>query len=203
MLDGRIPSGNTLSQNHTLKVFTYKGFQRVILPKHIKGVLKMSKFEIVSHGHKHAFDTAKWDDEVLLAHAKQGIKIRLDRSSASLTKKDGSTDKDRLDACKKVAETIQSGEMPKSGGGGSRLSIDDRGLKTVLKTLMTFNKGESIPDAITRYTKALAVKQGQEYTEDMDEKVIDFLRKTPVYTSFVELEQARSNKTNDIDGLSL
>ena len=92
----------------------------------------MSKFTVTSHGTKFDFDTESWTDEVILAHATQGIKIRLDRSSASLTKKDGSTDQDRLDCAIKVATSIQSGEMPKSGGGGSRLSIEDRALKATI-----------------------------------------------------------------------
>ena len=163
----------------------------------------MSKFTVTSHGSKFDFDTETWTAEVLLAHAKQGIKIRLDRSSASLTKKDGSTDQDRLDCAKKVAKTIQSGEMPKSGGGGSRLSIEDRALKASLLVKLSFEKKETIEEALERYTKAIAKGQGKDFEPEMVEKVKTALKGTEVYLDTIKLENAKLNKVDDMGDLSL
>ena len=163
----------------------------------------MSKFTVTSHGTKFNFDTEAWTDGVILAHAQQGIKIRLDRSSASLTKKDGSTDQDRLDCAIKVAESIQSGEMPKSGGGGSRLSIEDRALKAALLVKLSFNKKETIGEALERYTKAIAEGQGKEFEPEMIKKVQTALEGTKVYVNMIELERSKLVKEDDIGEINL
>jgi len=165
----------------------------------------MSKFTVTSHGTKFDFDTetGDWTDEVILAHAKQGIKIRLDRSSASLTKKDGSTDQDRLNCAMKVAKSIQSGEMPKSGGGGSRLTIKDRALKAALLVKLSFEKKETISEALERYTKAIAEGQKKDFEPEMVEKVKAALENTPVYKNMIELEESKLVKTDDMGDLSL
>ena len=163
----------------------------------------MSKFTVTSHGTKFNFDTETWKPEVILAHAMQGIKIRLDRSSASLTKKEGSTDQDRLDCAMKVAKSIQSGEMPKSGGGGSRLSIEDRALKAALLVKLSFEKKETIGEALERYTKAIAEGQGKDFEEDMVAKVQTALENTEVYLDTIRLENAKLNKVDDMSELEL
>ena len=163
----------------------------------------MSKFTVVSHGHKFDFNTEAWEEAVIIAHAMQGIKIRLDRSSASLTKKEGSTDQDRLDCAMKVAKSIMSGEMPKSGGGGSRLSIEDRALKASLLVKLSFEKKESISDALERYTRAIAEGQGKDFQPEMVEKVQHALENTLVYKNTIELEQSKLVKSDDMGELSL
>ena len=163
----------------------------------------MSKFTIASHGTKFNFDTETWSEAVIIAHATQGIKIRLDRSSASLTKKNGSTDQDRLDCAVKVAKIIQSGEMPKSGGGGSRLTITDRALKAALLIKVSFNKKETISEALERYTRAIAEGQGKDFEPEMVEKVQTALENTPVYINTIELENSKLNKIDNINELSL
>jgi len=164
---------------------------------------KMSKFTVTSHGTKFDFDTETWAEAVIMAHVSQGIKIRLDRSSASLTKKDGSTDQDRLDCAIKVAKSIQSGEMPKSGGGGSRLSIEDRAMKAALLVKLSFEKKETISEALERYTKAIAKGQGKDFEESMIEKVQNALMGTKVYVNTIELERSKLAKEDDIGELSL
>ncbi len=163
----------------------------------------MSKFTVTSHGSKFEFDTESWLEAVIMAHVQQGIKIRLDRSSASLTKKDGSTDQDRLDCAVKVAKTIQSGEMPKSGGGGSRLSIEDRALKAALLVKLSFEKKETISEALERYTKAIAEGQNKDFEPEMVEKVRVALEGTKVYINTIELEESKLAKTDDMGDLSL
>ena len=163
----------------------------------------MSKFTVVSHGKKFDFDTEKWLEAVVMAHVAQGIKIRLDRSSASLTKKDGSTDKDRLDCAIKVAKSIANGDMPKSGGGGSRLSIEDRALKAALLAKLSFEKKETISEALERYTKAIAKGQDKDFEEGMIDKVKTALEATKVYINTIELEQSKLVKEDDMGGLSL
>ena len=157
----------------------------------------MSNFNVTSHGSKFEFDTETWADAVVMAHVMQGIKIRLDRSSASLTKKDGSTDQDRLDCAVKVAKTIQSGEMPKSGGGGSRLSIEDRALKAILLIKITFAKKETINEALERYTRSIAEGQNLEFTPDMVQIIENALKKEDVYLDTIKLENAKLNKGVD------
>ena len=163
----------------------------------------MSKFTVTSHGSKFDFDTEKWLDAVVMAHAMQGIKIRLDRSSASLTKKEGSTDQDRLDCAMKVAKSIQSGEMPKSGGGGSRLSIEDRALKAALLVKLSFEKKETIGEALIRYTMAIAKGQDKDFEHEMVAKVQTALENTEVYLDTIKLENAKLNKVDDMSGLEL
>ena len=163
----------------------------------------MSKFTVTSHGQKFDFDTESWKEEVLLAHAIQGIKIRLDRSSASLTKKEGHTDQDRLDCAMKVAKSIASGEMPKSGGGGSRLTIEDRALKAALLVKVSFEKKETIGEALERYTKAIAEGQGKDFEPEMVKKVQAALENTPVYINTIELENSKLAKVDDMGDLSL
>lgn len=162
----------------------------------------MSKFTVTSHGTKFDFDTETWEEAVILAHAMQGIKIRLDRSSASLIKKEGWTDQDRLDRAIKVAKSIQSGEMPKSGGG-SRLTIEDRALKAALLVKLSFNKKETIPEALERYTWAIAERQEKEFEPEMVDKVLHALMGTKVYVNTIELERSKLNKTDDMGELSL
>ena len=164
---------------------------------------KMSTFIVVSHGMKFDFDTTNWLEAVLMAHAQQGIKIRLDRSSASLTKKDGSTDQDRLDCAIKMAKSIQSGEMPKSGGGGSRLSIEDKALKTALQTTFTFDKKESLTDALTRFTKGVAEDQNVVFEPYMVGDVIAELEKSDTYKNVIESDKAKTRTSSMMAGITL
>jgi hypothetical protein len=159
----------------------------------------MSKFTVTSHGTKFEFDTESWLEAVVMAHAMQGIKIRLDRSSASLTKKEGSTDQDRLDCAIKVAKSIQSGEMPKSGGGGSRLSIEDRALKAALLVKLSFEKKETISEALERYTKAIAEGQGKDFEPEMVEKVQTALEGTKTYKNVIQAEKDKVEDRNTDD----
>ena len=127
----------------------------------------------------------------------QGIRIRLDRSSASQTKKEGSTDQDRLDCAIKLAKSIQAGNMPKSGGGGSRLSIEDRAMKAALLTTFTFEKKETLDEALIRFTKGVAKDQNVEFEESMVDDIITALENTPTYKNVIESEKAK-NATNTL-----
>ncbi len=152
----------------------------------------MSKFQVTSHGKKFDFDTETWDTAVIMAHVQQGIKIRLDRSSASLTKANNGTVESKLIACEKVYTSISSGEMPKSGGGGSRLTPQERSLKVVLKTKVTFLKGETVSEAMTRLTKEISKQQNKEYEVEMDLKVKTLLESTDIYKDQLKAELSKN-----------
>ena len=147
---------------------------------------------ITSHGKKYEFDTAEWDLSVILAHATQGLKIRLDRSSASLTKSEGFKPDDKLEACDKLYNSLKTGIMPKSGGG-SRLTPNERAFNIVLKSQIKYLKGEKQADCLIRLSKSLAEKQKVDFTDEMVQKVRDVLENTSTYKDALAAELAKTN----------
>ena len=158
---------------------------------------------ITSHGKNFEFDFDEIPQESIIAHAMQGIKIRLDRSSASLTKDAGHSDQERQDCAIKLAKKYAAGEMPKSGGGGSRLSIEDRALKAALQSVFTFQKKETLDNALTRYTEAMAKSQKVDFAPEMLDKVTSALKSTETYKAVIKTEEDKNKTAGAMAGLAL
>jgi len=158
-------------------------------------------FIVVSHGEKFEFNSASWTEAFVVYLIQQALKVLLDRSSASLTKKEGHSDAERLEACKKVAERLRAGELPSRGFGQSKMSDEDYALRQALNSLMKANKGESVVDQLSRYTESLAKDQGKEYTDEMDSKVRAKLVTLAVYKKAIaeRKEKAKPAPTIDIE----
>ena len=151
----------------------------------------MSNYSIVSHGEQFNFDSENWSKEFQDYLVNQALKVILDRSSASKTKKDGNSDQDRLAECRKVAERLTKGEMPSRGGfGKTKLSDEDYAMRQALNTKLKANKGESVADQLERYTQELAKAQGKEFKPTMIAKVKKAVQASEVYTTSLAARKA-------------
>ena len=154
-------------------------------------------YEITSHGEKFSFNGENWNQEFTDYLLHQALKVLLDRSSASLTKKDGHTDKQRLEACQKVAKRLQAGEMPTRGfGGGGSVSDEDHAMREwLVKAGIKRVKGESLETHLSRYVQVQARNAGKDYLPEMDSKVAAAIKTNELYKTLLA---ARKNKASDV-----
>jgi len=91
----------------------------------------MQAFTLQSHGKSWSFDPVSWSDEFVQDMMEQGVKIRLDRSSAS-----DKTPQDRLASCQALYDKLAQGILPSgSGRGGPRLAWEDKAERDILEAI--------------------------------------------------------------------
>jgi len=123
----------------------------------------INAFSINSHANIMEFDPSKWSDAFVQSMIEQGVKVRVDRSSASLTIEKGFGEMDRLIKAQEVAKGLAEGKIP-AGGGFSRLSPEVFAMKETLRVnKVKIKTGESMPQCLMRLAKALtSIPEGEE-----------------------------------------
>ena len=158
---------------------------------HHEGIVMSTNYSIVSHGEQFNFDDSNWSKEFADYLINQALKVILDRSSASKTKKDGHSDQDRLAECRKVAERLAKGELPARGGfGKTKLSDEDFAMRAALNTKLKALKGEGVEAQLERYTQELAKAQGKEFKAAMVAKVKKAVQASEVYKTSLAARKA-------------
>ena len=157
-----------------------------------------STFRITSHGEVFDFRAEGWSPEFRDYLQAQGLKIILDRSSASETKKGGATEADRKAACREVAKRLMAGEIPARGGSRVRLSPEDVALRAACNAVSKAEGGETLGQQVERIGKAAAREQGKAWEPEMAAKVVEWLKTTKVYKTALAAREASPPKT---DGL--
>lgn len=163
----------------------------------------MATYTITSHGQAWKFDDTDWSPEFIRAMVEQGLKIRLDRASASKTKKEGFTDEDRLAEVHKTYEGLKAGQLP-TGGTRERLTPEEKALGDALRANGSKRpKGATIEQWLESATRTLAEKQGKQFDSGMTKKMQTFLEKSDTYKKALAKYKADAKPTTGLDQIDL